>query len=68
MKLFGTTERKITSDKNVENAPQLETPEVALVHCNYFNDQHQDHSRVSYTFAQSNSFVQLLNISLTSHS
>ena len=68
MKLLGTTERKMTSGKNVENVPQLETPEVALVHCNYFNDQHQDHSKVSCTFVQNSSFVQLLNIALTSRS
>ena len=33
MKLFGSTENKITKDKNVENVPHLETTEVVLVHC-----------------------------------
>ena len=34
MKLLGSTENKKTKYKNNENAPQLETTEVVLVHCN----------------------------------
>ena len=33
-KLLGTTENKITKDKNGENASHLEITEVVLVHCN----------------------------------
>ena len=33
-KLLGTTENKITKDKNDENASHLEITEVVLVHCN----------------------------------
>ena len=34
MKLLGSTENKITKDKNGENMPNLEITEVVLVHCN----------------------------------
>ena len=34
MKLLGSTESKITKDKNGENVPHLEITEVVLVHCN----------------------------------
>ena len=32
MKLFGSTENKITEDRNVENVPHLEITEVVSVH------------------------------------
>ena len=34
MKLLGSTEKKITKDKNSENMPHLEVVELVLVHCN----------------------------------
>ena len=34
MKLFGSTENKITKDKSSENVPHLEIAEVVLVPCN----------------------------------
>ena len=34
MILLGSTENKITKDKNGENLPHLEITEVVLVHCN----------------------------------
>ena len=34
MKLFESTENKITKDKNGENVPHLEITEVVLVNCN----------------------------------
>ena len=37
MKLLGSTENKITKDKNGENVPHLEITEVVLVHCNMVN-------------------------------
>ena len=33
MKLLGSTENKITKDKNGENVPHLDISEVVLVHC-----------------------------------
>ena len=41
MKLFGTTESKITKDKNGENVPHLEITEVVLIHCNIVNNNYQ---------------------------
>ena len=66
MKLLGSTENKITSDKNGENM-RLEIREVVLVHCNIFNNGHQQDSRVLYTFVQNKPFGSLLEISPTNH-
>ena len=41
MKLLGSTENKITTDKNGENVPYLEITEVVLVHCNIVNNNYQ---------------------------
>ena len=41
IKLLGSTENKITKDKNVENLPHLEITEVVLVYCNILNNDHQ---------------------------
>ena len=38
MKLLGSTENKITTDKNGENVPHLEITGVVLVHCNIVNN------------------------------
>ena len=46
MKLFGSTKKKITRDKNGENVSQLEITEVVLVHCNMVNNDYQQDSRV----------------------
>ena len=67
MKLLGSTENKITKDKNGENVPHLEITEVVLVHCSIVNnDSHQD-SRVLYTFFPNKTFGSLLEISPTNH-
>ena len=42
MKLLGSTENKITKDKNGENVPHL--TEVVLVHCNIVNNDYQQDS------------------------
>ena len=36
MKFFGSTESKITEDKNGENVPHLEIVELVLVYCKYW--------------------------------
>ena len=41
MKLLGSTENKITKDKNCENVPHHEITEVVLVHCNIVNNDYQ---------------------------
>ena len=50
MKLLGSTESKITKDKNGENVPHLEIVELVLVHCNLTNNDYQQDSRILFTF------------------
>ena len=43
MKLLGSTENKITKEKNGENVPHLEITEAVLVHQDIVNnDYHKD--------------------------
>ena len=44
MKLLGSTESKITKDKNGENVPHLEIVELVLIHCNLVNNNYQQNS------------------------
>ena len=44
MKLLGSTENKITEDKNGENVPDLAITEVVLVHCHFVNNDYQQDS------------------------
>ena len=67
MKLLGSTESKITKDKNSENVPHLEITELVLVQCNIFNNGYQQDSRILYTFVPSKPFGSLLEISPTNH-
>ena len=67
MKLLGSTENKITKDKNVENVPHLEITDVVLVHFDIVNNDYQQDSRVLYTFVPNKSFGSLLEISPTNH-
>ena len=62
MKLLGSTENKITKDKNGENVPKLEITEIVLVHYIVNNDYQQD-SRVLYSFVPNKPFGSLLEIS-----
>ena len=63
MILLGSTENKITKDKNGENVPHLEITEVVLVHCNIVSNDYQQDSRVLYTFVPNKPFGSLLEIS-----
>ena len=67
MKLLGSTENRITKDKNGEYVPHLEITEVVLVHCNIVNNDYQQDSRVLYTFVPNKPFGSLLEISPTNH-
>ena len=67
MKLLGSTENKITNDKNGENVPKLEIEEVVLVHCNIVNNDYQQDLRVLYTFVPNKPFGSLLEISQIKH-
>ena len=63
MKLLGSTENKISKNKNGENVPHLEVTEVVLVHCNIFNNDYQQYSKVLYTFVPNKPLGKLLEIS-----
>ena len=67
MKLLGSTENKITKDKNGENVPHLEITEVVLVHCNIVNNDYQQDSRVLYTVVPNKPSGSLFEISPTNH-
>ena len=67
MKLLGSTENKITKDKNSENVPYHEIKEVVIVHCNILNNGYQQDSMVVYTFAPNKPFGSLVEISPTNH-
>ena len=67
MKLLGSTESKITKNKNGENVPYLEVVELVLVHCNLVNNDYQQDSRILYTFVPNKTFSSLLDISPTNH-
>ena len=59
MRLLGSTENKITKDKNGENVPHLEITGVVLVHCNIVSNEYRQDSRVLYTFVPNNLFGSL---------
>ena len=65
MQLLGSTESKITKDKNGENVPHLEIVELVLVHCNLANNDYLQDSRILYTFVPNKTFGSLLEISPT---
>ena len=56
MKLLGSTENKITKDKNSENVLHLEITEVVLVHCDIVNNDYQQDSRVLCMFVPNKLF------------
>ena len=65
MKVLGSTESKITKDKNCENVPHLEIVELVLVHCNLVNNDYHQDSRMLYSFVSSKTFGSLLESSPT---
>ena len=65
MKLIGSTESKITKDKNGENVSHLEVVELVLVHCKVVNNDYRQDSRTLYTFVPNKTFGSLLEISPT---
>ena len=63
MKLLGSTNDIIDSDKNSENVPRLENVEVVLVNCNLVNNSYQQASRVLFIFVPTKQYGQLISIS-----
>ena len=64
MKLLGSTESKITKDKNGEQVPHLEVAELVIVHCNIINNNYQQNSRILYTFVPNKPFGSLFKFHL----
>ena len=67
MKLLGSTESKISMDKNGESVPHLEVAELVLIHCNLANNDYQQNLKILYLFVPNKPFGSLLEISLTNH-
>ena len=67
MKLLGSTESKITGEKNGETVAHLEVVELVLIHCNIVDNSYQQNSRILYTFVPNNPFGSLLEISPPNH-
>ena len=67
MELLGSTESKITNDKNGENVPHLEIVELILINCNLVNNNYHQNSRILYTFVSNKPFGSLLEISPPNH-
>ena len=67
MKLFGSTESKITKNKNGENVAHLQITEVVLIHCSIVNNDYQQDSGVLYTLVPNKPFGNLLKISPKNH-
>ena len=61
----GSTENKITRDKNVKNVPYLEITVVVLFYCNIVNNDYQQDSRVYNIFTPNKPFGNLLEIAPT---
>ena len=62
MKLFWITKTDVDKEKDVEDATQLESAEVVLVHSNLVNNKYQQASKVLFTFVPNEHFGQLINI------
>ena len=67
MELLGSTESKITKDKNGENFPHLEVVELALIHSNLINNNYLQNSRILYTLVPNKAFGSSLEISPPNH-
>ena len=63
MKLFQSTNRKITKDENGKYVPYWKITELVLFHCNIVNNNYLQNSRDLYTFVPNKSFSLLLDIS-----
>ena len=60
IKLLGSTESKVTKDKNGENVSHLEVVELVLVHCNLVNNDYQQDSGILHIFVPNKTFGNLL--------
>ena len=67
MKLLGSTESKITGEKNGENVPHFEVVEVVSIHCNIVDNSYQQDPKILYTLVPNKPFGSLLEISPPNH-
>ena len=56
-KLLGSIKSKITKNKNIENVPNLQITELALIHYNIINKKYQRSLRVIYAFVSMHCLV-----------
>ena len=63
MTLLGNTKKDVDQDKDGEDVLKLESVEVVLVHCDLVNNNHQQASKVLFTFVPNAQFGQIINIS-----
>ena len=63
MTLLGNTKKDVDQDKDGEDVLKLESAEVVLVHCDLVNNNHQQASKVLFTFVPNAQFGQIINIS-----
>ena len=66
-KLLGSTENKITQDRNGKNVLHLDITEGLLVHCNIVNNEYQQDSCILYTFVSNKPPCSLLEASPKNH-
>ena len=65
MKLLGNTGNKRTKGQKGKNIPYLEITKAVLFHCNIFNNDYQQDSRVLYTFVPNKPFGNFFAIAPT---
>ena len=63
MTLLGKTKKDVDQDKDGEDVLKLESVEVVLVQCDLVNNNHQQASKVLFTFVPNAQFGQIINIS-----
>ena len=56
MRLLGSTKKDVDSDKNSENVPNLESVEVALVHCSLVKNDYHNSWKVLFSFVPNKQF------------
>ena len=56
MKLLGSRNKDVDQDKDGEDAPNLESSEVVLEHCNRVNNNYPEASKVLFTLVSNKQF------------
>ena len=61
MELLRSTEKEIDKDKNREHVPKLKIVEVVFIHCNVFNNDYKQVSKLLFNFVPNKQLGQLDN-------